>query len=52
VISAAAADAVRLAVQKFAEADRARGHHHVYGDGKIRRVWGLVGKDVIFGLLI
>jgi hypothetical protein len=52
VISAAEADAARLAVQKLAEADRARGHHHVYGDGKIRRVWGLVGKDEIFRRLI
>jgi hypothetical protein len=52
VISAAEADAARLAVQKLAEADRARGHHPVYGDGKIRRVWGLAGKDPIFRRLI
>lgn len=52
VISADEADAARLAVQKHAEADRVRGHHHVYGDGKIRRVWGLVGKDAIFRRLI
>jgi ectoine hydroxylase-related dioxygenase (phytanoyl-CoA dioxygenase family) len=52
VISSDEADAARLAVQKHAEADRVRGHHHVYGDGKIRRVWGLVGKDAIFRRLI
>jgi len=52
VISATEADAARLAVQRHAEADRVRGHHHVYGDGKIRRVWGLVSKDAIFRHLI
>jgi hypothetical protein len=51
-VHAAEADAARLAVQKLAEADRARGHHPVYGDGKIRRVWGLAGKDPIFRRLI
>lgn len=52
VISAAEADEARLAVQKLAEADRARGLDAVYGDGKIRRVWALVGKDMIFRRLV
>lgn len=52
MISAEEADAARRAVQKLAEDDRTRGHHPVYGEGRIRRVWNLVGKDEIFRRLV
>ena len=48
VITPAEADAARAAVSELVEEDIANGHDHSYGDGKIRRVWALVGKSPIF----
>ena len=48
VITPEEADEAREAVWKLVEADIANGHDHSYGDGKIRRVWALVGKAPIF----
>ena len=52
VITDAEADAARAAVWEFVDADIAAGRDHSYGEGKIRRVWALVGKSPIFRSLL
>ena len=52
VITDEEADAAREAVWKMVEEDIANGHDHSYGDGKIRRVWAIVGKSPIFRYFI
>ena len=52
VISAEEADAAREAIWELVETDIANGYDHSYGDGKIRRVWAIVGKSPIFRKLI
>lgn len=52
VITAEEADEAREAVWKMVEEDIANGHDHSYGDGKIRRVWAIVGKSPIFRYFI
>ena len=45
VITDAEADEAREAIWKLVEEDIANGFDHSYGDGKIRRVWAIVGKS-------
>ncbi len=52
VITVEEADAAREAIWKLVDQDIANGHDHSYGNGKIRRVWGIVGKSAIFRKLI
>ena len=48
VITDDEADEAREAIWKLVEEDIANGHDHSYGDAKIRRVWAIVGKSLIF----
>ena len=52
VISAQAADEAREVILQLVEKDFANGRDHTYGDGRIRRVWAIVGKSPIFRRLI
>lgn len=52
VITPEEAEYARTATLALAETDMARGAHHTYGNGNIRRVWALVGKGEIFRRLI
>ena len=52
VITPEEADAAREAVWKLVKEDIANGDDHSYGDGKIRRVWAIVGKAPVFRRLI
>ena len=52
VISDEEADEAREAIWKLVEEDIANGQNHSYGEGKIRRVWAIVGKSPIFRGLI
>ncbi len=52
VISAEEADETREAIWEMVEEDVNNGRDHSYGDGKIRRVWAIVGKSPIFRKLI
>ena len=52
VITDDEADEAREAIWKLIEEDIANGFDHSYGDGKIRRVWAIVGKSPIFRYFI
>ena len=52
VITPEEADEAREAIWALVDEDIANGRDHTYGDGKIRRVWGIVGKSPIFRRLI
>ena len=52
VITDEEADEARQAVCRLVDEDIANGYDHSYGDGKIRRVWAIVGKTPIFRWLI
>ena len=45
VITDDEADEAREVIWKLVEEDIANGFDHSYGDGKIRRVWAIVGKS-------
>lgn len=48
VISPDEADEAREVIWKLIDEDIENGQDHSYGDGKIRRVWAIVGKSPIF----
>ncbi len=48
VITPQEADEARDAILQLVEKDIANGNDHSYGNGKIRRVWAIVGKSPIF----
>ena len=48
VISAEEANEAREAIWEMVEEDVNNGRDHSYGNGKIRRVWAIVGKSPIF----
>ncbi len=52
VITVAEADEARGEISRLMAEDIANGREHSYGNGKIRRVWGIVGKSSIFRRLI
>ncbi len=52
VISKQEADEAREVILELVEEDIDNGRDHTYGNGKIRRVWGIVGKSPIFRRLI
>ena len=52
VISAEEANEAREAIWEMVEKDVNNGRDHSYGNGKIRRVWAIVGKSPIFRKLI
>ena len=52
VISREEAEEAREATLALAESDIANGQDYSYGEGKIRRVWAIVGKGSIFRRLI
>lgn len=52
VIPVEEADEAREAIWALVEEDIANGRDHSYGDGKIRRVWAIVGKSAMFRRLI
>lgn len=52
VISAQEADEAREVILELVEQDTVNGRDHTYGNGKIRRVWAIVGKSPIFRRLI
>ena len=48
VITDEEADEARESIWKLVDEDIANGYDHSYGEGKIRRVWAIVGKAPIF----
>ena len=52
VITDEEADEAREVIWKLIEEDVENGFDHSYGDGKIRRVWAIVGKSPIFRYFI
>ena len=52
VITAEEADEARETIMRLVDEDIRNGLDHSYGNGKIRRVWAIVGKSPIFRKLI